>query len=243
MQSRTKFRVGLIVTFVTFVTFVTSLAMTATPLHAQRSRATRPAAGSTTSTSSPANTPATPAAAAAAPVTAPAPADGDSYNVLVPSVLRAAPSAGAIGDLRKGASVTVLARDRGWVRVRAEGWVPDSALTPADTTFRAGLSAADLRADPVAAHGKMVVWTVEFLALQTADPLRHGLADGEPYILARGPGSENALLYLVVPPSLVGTARALQPLAKITITARVRDGRSEPVGVPILDLQTIRRTR
>jgi hypothetical protein len=238
MQSRTKLRVALVVTF---VTFVTSLAMTATPLHAQRSRATRPAAGSTTSTSSPANTPATPTAAA--PVTAPAPADGDSYNVLVPSVLRAAPSAGAIGDLRKGANVTVLARDRGWVRVRAEGWVPDSALTPADTTFRAGLSAADLRADPVAAHGKMVVWTVEFLALQTADPLRHGLADGEPYILARGPGSENALLYLVVPPSLVGTARALQPLAKITITARVRDGRSEPVGVPILDLQTIRRTR
>lgn len=167
----------------------------------------------------------------------------DSYNVTVPSAVRAAPSSDTIGTLRKGANVDVIARDRGWVRVRIEGWVPDSVLTPADTTFRAGLSAADLRADPAAARGKMVVWNVEFLALQTADPLRHGLADEEPYILARGPNSENALLYLVVPPSLMGTARALQPLAKITVTARVRDGRSEPVGIPILDIQTIRRVR
>lgn len=174
------------------------------------------------------------------PVSAPS---NDSYNVAVPSVLRDAPSAAPIGELRKAANVEVIARDRGWTRVRIEGWVPDSVLTPADTTFRAGLSAADLRADPAAARGKMVVWTVEFLALQTADPLRHGLADEEPYILARGPNAENALLYLVIPPSLMGTARALQPLAKITVTARVRDGRSEPVGIPILDLQTIRRTR
>jgi hypothetical protein len=171
------------------------------------------------------------------------PMSNDSYNIIVPSLLRDAPSSTTIGELRKATNVAVIARDRGWTRVRIEGWVPDSVLTPADTTFRAGLSAADLRADPAAARGKMVVWTVEFLALQAADPLRHGLADDEPYILARGPKSENALLYLVIPPSLMGTARALQPLAKITVTARVRDGRSEPVGIPILDLQTIRRIR
>ncbi len=127
--------------------------------------------------------------------------------------------------------------------MRLEGWVPDSLLVPADTTYRAGLSAADLRANPAAARGKTVLWNVQFLALQTADPLRHGLVDGEPYILAKGPKSENALLYLVVPPSLMGTARALQPLEKITVTARVRDGKSDPVGIPILDIQTIRRIR
>jgi SH3 domain-containing protein len=171
------------------------------------------------------------------------PPSNDSYNVTATSALRDAPSSAIIGELRKGTNVDVIARDRGWVRVRFEGWIPDSVLTPADTTYRSGLSAADLRADPDGARGKMVVWNVEFLALQTADPLRHGLADEEPYILARGPNSENALLYLVVPPSLMGTARALQPLAKITVTARVRDGRSEPVGIPILDIQTIRRIR
>jgi len=178
----------------------------------------------------------------ASPAPVPSPSN-DSYNLSVPTALRDAPGSAAIGDLRKATNVDVIARDRGWARVRIEGWVPDSVLTPADTTFRAGLSAADLRADPAAARGKMVVWNVEFLALQTADPLRHGLADEEPYILARGPNSENALLYLVVPPSLMGTARALQPLAKVTVTARVRDGRSEPVGIPILDIQTIRRIR
>ncbi len=178
-------------------------------------------------------------AAAASPAAAP----DESYNVTTDVPLRTAPSAGTIGGLRKSANVEVLARDRGWTRIRIDGWVPDSVLVPADTTYRANLSAADLRVDPAAARGKMVVWTVEYLALQSADPLRHGLADEEPYILARGPNSENALLYLVVPPSLMGTVRALKPLSKITVTARVRDGRSDPVGVPILDIQTLRRNR
>jgi hypothetical protein len=171
------------------------------------------------------------------------PVSNDSYNLTAATILRRAPSSVAMGQLQKSTNVEVLAHDRGWSRVRIEGWVPDSLLTPADTTYRSNLSAADLRADPDAARGKMVVWNVEFLALQTADPLRHGLADEEPYILARGPNSENALLYLVVPPSLMGTARALQPLAKISVTARVRDGRSDPVGIPILDIQTLRRLR
>ncbi|MEO7218430.1 MAG: SH3 domain-containing protein, partial [Gemmatimonadaceae bacterium] len=171
-------------------------------------------------------------------------ASGDEPYMVSRNVeLRAAPGSTVIGALQRATNVEVLSRDRGWARVRVDGWVPDSALAPADTNYRAGLSAADLMADPAAARGKTVVWNVEFLALQTADPLRKGMTDGEPYILARGPDSENALVYLVVPPSLMGTARALQPLAKITITARVRDGRSEPVGVPILDIQTIRRNR
>lgn len=166
-----------------------------------------------------------------------------AYGVRAAVAMRSAPGSGVTAELRGDANVTALARERGWTRVRIEGWVPDSMLVPSDTSFRAGMSAADVRADPAVARGKIVMWKVEFLALQTADPLRPGLADGEPYMLARGPGSENALLYLALPPSLVGTARALQPLAKIAVTARVRDGRSEPVGIPILDLQTIRRIR
>ena len=165
------------------------------------------------------------------------------YTITKPTELRAAPDAAVLGQLRAGTSVEVLARQRGWARVRVETWIPDGVLTPADTGFRAQLSAADVRADPEATRGKLVQWRVEFLALQAADPLRKGLADDEPYLLARGPGVENALLYLVVPPSLLGTARALQPLAKVTVTARVREGRSEPVGIPILDVLTLRLTK
>ena len=188
----------------------------------------------------------TSAAASAAAPQSPAANAQDApvaYGIRAAVAVRSAPVAGVTAEMRGGANVVALARERGWTRVRIEGWVPDSMLVPSDSSFRAGMSAADMRADPAAARGKIVVWTVEFLALQTADPLRAGLADGEPYMLARGPGSENALLYLALPPSLVGTARALQPLAKIAVTARVRDGRSEPVGIPILDLQTIRRIR
>ncbi|MEO9114861.1 MAG: hypothetical protein ABI311_01730 [Gemmatimonadaceae bacterium] len=170
-------------------------------------------------------------------------ATDDQYIVGSLAALRDAPSSAIIAAVQKATAVTVIARDHGWTRVRLEGWVPDSLLVPADTTFRAGLSAADLRSNPAAVRGKTVVWNVQFLALQMADPLRHGLEDGEPYILAKGPDMENALSYLVVPPSLLGTARALQPLERITVTARVRDGKSDPVGIPILDIQTIRRSR
>ncbi|MDQ2890823.1 MAG: hypothetical protein M3R65_09800 [Gemmatimonadota bacterium] len=169
-------------------------------------------------------------------------ADG-SFNVSADTRLMTSADGTQIGVVRRTANVEVLARDRGWARIRIEGWVPDSLLSPADATYRANLSAADLRVDPASARGKMVVWNVEYLALQTADPLRHGLADDEPYMLARGPNAENALLYLVVPPSLMESVRSLKPLTRITVTARVRDGRSDPVGVPILDVQTIRRIR
>jgi len=169
--------------------------------------------------------------------------DGDLYNVVKNTALRTAPDGQRIGQLAPGVTVELLARDRGWVRVRAEGWVPEDALLPADTSIRTSLSAADLRADPDGTRGKVVQWNVEFLAMQTADPLRQGLAENEPYMLVRGPGSENAILYLVVPPSLMSTARALQALSKIAVTARVRIGRSEPAGIPILDVQSIQRLK
>jgi hypothetical protein len=137
--------------------------------------------------------------------------------------------------------MTPLARERGWVRVRVEGWVLERDATAADSLLRAELSAADLRADPEGTRGRMVRWDVQVLAFQTADPLRRDMAPDEPYLLARGPGTENALLYLAIPPSLVPTARAVPSLTSVTVTARVRSGRSEPVGVPILDLQSLAR--
>lgn len=151
------------------------------------------------------------------------------------------PEGARIGTLGPGARVTPLARDRGWVRVRVEGWVREDDMLPADSSLRAALSAADIRADPEGTRGRLVRWTVQVIKLQRADPLRQGLALDEPYLLARGPGDESALLYLAVPPSLLETAKSLAPLDEVLVTARVRIGRSEPVGVPILDLQTLVR--
>ncbi len=157
--------------------------------------------------------------------------------------LRIAPDAdaGSVASADSGVAVAPIARERGWVRVRVEGWVPERDLLPTDTALRVSLSAADLRADPEGARGKVVRWAVTFYALQRADPLRRDLAPNESYMLARGPGNENSLLYLAVPPSLLAVARGLPAMAELTVTARVRNGRSEPVGVPLLDLQSITR--
>ena len=85
----------------------------------------------------------------------------------------------------------------------------------------------------------MVRWTVQILATQKADALRRDLNPDETYLLARGPNEENALLYLVVPPALLPIAKTIPELSQALVTARVRTGRSDLVGVPILDLLTL----
>jgi hypothetical protein len=153
--------------------------------------------------------------------------------------LRIAPGGNRVAALDSSASVAVLGRERGWTLVRVEGWVPDSVLVPEAGTMLTTLSAADLRTQPERYAGQTVRWEVQKIALQTADPLRKGLAPDEPYLLARGPGEEHSLLYLALPPSLVDQARRIEPLARIVVTARVRAGRSEPSGVPLLDVMSI----
>ena len=175
-----------------------------------------------------------------APVAAVAVPEG-ALTPMKPLDLRAHPDGPALGTVRAGTIMLPLARERGWIRVRVEGWVREGDILPADTALSRSITAADLRADPQGSKGRVVRWEVEVIAFQTADPLRKELAQDEPYLLARGPGKENALLYLAIPPSLVAVARQIPPLATALITARVRTGRSDPVGVPILDLQTITR--
>lgn len=184
-------------------------------------------------------------ALSATAVASAASAQDPTHVATKPTVVRTAPTTGtaatpAVGQIAKGAPVEVVARERDWVRVRLEGWVRESDLVVADTTLRP-LSAADIRSNPAAALGKLVRWEVEVVALQTADPLRTGLQSGEHYLLALGPGAEKTLVYIAVPPGLLANARSLPPLAQVTVTARVRNGRSEPAGVPILDLQSLTR--
>ena len=155
------------------------------------------------------------------------------------AVVRNAPNGLVVGQLAGGLVVVPLARSRGWVRVRSEVWVQERDVVPADSSFGASLSAADLRADPEGTRGKTVRWEVQVLALQVADPLRRDLAKDEPYFLAKGPGAEDQLLYLTIPPSLLAEARSIQALTRLLVTARVRTGRSQPVGIPILDILSL----
>lgn len=153
----------------------------------------------------------------------------------------AAEDAEPVATLPAGASLVEVARDRGWVKVRVEGWIPETELVPADSSFAEGLRAVDLRVDAARVRGRVVRWDVQSISLQKADPLRRGLEPDEPYLLALGPVGENVVLYLAVPPALLAEARALPPMSDLRITARVRLGRSEPTGAPILDLLTLTR--
>ena len=116
-----------------------------------------------------------------------------------PLVLRDAPDGKPAGSADSAARVRIVARDHGWARVELEGWVRESELVPVDSSSVSGVSAADLRSDPDHYRGSTVRWVVQAIAVQQADPLRKGLAPEEPYLLARGPGSESSLLYLALP--------------------------------------------
>jgi hypothetical protein len=155
--------------------------------------------------------------------------------------LARAPGAGRIGTLEKDAIVEPTARARGWVRVRVDAWVPESLLTPTDSTFSAALRAIDLRLDPNGFVGRTVRWTVQAVGVQNADPLRKGFRPDEPYLLALGPTGENAVLYFAIPPALLTEARAIRPMSKVLLTGTVRTGRSDPTGAPIIDLRAITR--
>jgi hypothetical protein len=182
--------------------------------------------------------PSAPPADAAQTVAAPSRAiPGDStFTVLRATTLASSPDGPPVATLSPSVPIRALARDGGWVHVQVDGWVRESDLAPADTSLRSRIGAADLRANPTGTRGLVVHWEVQFIALETADPLRRDFAKDEPYVLARGPGTENALLYLAIPPSLLESVRRLQPLESIVVSARVRTGRSDPAGVPILDL-------
>jgi hypothetical protein len=157
-------------------------------------------------------------------------------------VLRDAPEGHALATLGPGAALTGIARDRGWVRVRIEGWVREDSVQVSNGST-GSLSAADLRVDPQGAKGKTVRWEVQVLALENADFLHRDLSPDEPYLLARGPGSENTLLYVAVPPAMLASAKTLAAAAPVSamLVATVRVGRSEPVGVPVLNAQSIAR--
>lgn len=153
-----------------------------------------------------------------------------------PASLRTAPGGAAVGELAQGTVVEPLARDRGWVKVRVDAWVPESLFVPADTAYRSELTAIDLRLDPDGTKGRVVRWEVQVVGLQRADPLRRDLETDEPFLLAIGPKGENVILYVAVPASLLNEAKAIPSMQSVILTARVRTGRSRPTGAPILDL-------
>lgn len=152
------------------------------------------------------------------------------------------PGGDTIAGLHAGSSVEVLARDGEWSRVRIEGWTSSGALDRPEGG--SGPILADFPRDSLEAHperyrGRMVEWTVQFIALQAAERFRTDFVLGEPFMLTRGPGADPGFVYVAVPPDQSAEVERLSPLQRIRIVGRIRTARSSLTGAPVLDLLEI----
>jgi hypothetical protein len=163
-------------------------------------------------------------------------ADPAAVRAARATALRRTPDGEETGQLAGATRVHVLSRGEDWTRVEVRGWVRTADLETAAPGVLAGVTAAELRAQPERYAGQVLRWSLQYIATQTADELRPDMPAGAPYLLAKGPLPELGFVYVVVPDSLRAGARQLTPLARIAVTARVRNGRSRYLGHPVLDL-------
>ena len=159
------------------------------------------------------------------------------------AALLQSPDGDTIARVTPMTTMEVVATEGNWARVRMEGWVWQPGLASAtDTgTVLRDVSAAVLSANPDNFRGRTLEWQLQFISLERAERIRTDFYEGEPFILARGPGAENAFVYVAVPPERIAQAERLGPLERFVVLARVRTGRSRVMGAPVLDLIELRR--
>lgn len=160
----------------------------------------------------------------------------DRQSLVSGTALRAAPDGDTLGAVTSKATARVVARADGWARVLVEAWVRESDLAPADDSALAGVTAAEVRGAGSAYVGRVLRWTVQLIALQTADELRRDMPLGQRYLLARGPLPETGFVYVLLTPEQARALEALDPLTLLTVLGRVRTARSQYLGNPVLDL-------
>lgn len=156
-----------------------------------------------------------------------------------PTEVHRVPDGDVSGSLAEGAPVHVLARSGDWVRVATEGWVQESDLKPSAPGVLVGVSGAEVRARPAEFEGKVVQWTVQLIALETADELRREIPQGQRYMLARGPLPEAGFMYVILTPEQASRIAQLQPLAELVIVGRIKVARSHYLGNPVLELMDL----
>lgn len=148
------------------------------------------------------------------------------------------PGGDTLAVVTPGAELELLSREGNWARVRATGWVwvPLLAAASESGTVLTDISAAVLAENADSFRGRVLEWTVQFISLERAERIRTDFYEGEPFILARGPGDEPGFVYIAVAPDQLGAVQTLAPLQRIRVRARVRTGRSTLMNAPVLDL-------
>lgn len=184
-----------------------------------------------------------PAVPSRAETGAPSPAPQREYAVASGgSSILDSPTGQAMARLEPGARVEILSREGDWSRVRIEGWTFTGSLAAGDSAAESllvDLPRDSLVVDPERFRGRRVEWTLQFIALQEAERFRTEFVEGEPFMLARGPGDDPGFVYVAVPPERLDQVKRLAPLQRLRIIGRVRIARSALTGAPVLDLVEI----
>jgi hypothetical protein len=150
--------------------------------------------------------------------------------------MRREPGGPEITTLPQGLDLAALETRGDWTRVRVEGWVPTDvveAVSDGDATPAAVALAPDQFL------GRRVTWTLEHIALQTADEWRTDFELGELYDLARSPSGDRQYVYIIVPPTLKDDFEQLSPFQTIRVAGTIRTGRSALTGNPIVAAEEI----
>ncbi|MGH7550023.1 MAG: SH3 domain-containing protein [Gemmatimonadota bacterium] len=146
--------------------------------------------------------------------------------------LRTAPGGAILTRVPSGTVLRAVERRGAWTRVQVEGWVPSEAVRT-DGSTASGPEAVALAPDRFT--GRRVQWTLEHVALQRAEEWRSEFEAGEWFGLARVP-DRTAYVYLVVPPGLLDEFRGLSPFETIRVEGKIRTGKSELTGNPVLEV-------
>lgn len=209
------------------------------PARASETRAAAPADTRAAPATIPASqTTPTPAATAAPPT----PGDRRATAGERGATILASPGGDSIATVLPLTDLEVLERQGNWVRVRIEGWISTPALaSPTDSgAALAGLAPEVLRSNPDRFRGHVIEWEVQFITFDRAEKIRTDFKEGELFILARPPGDQPGFVYIAAAEDQLPRLRALAPLQRINIVARVRTGRSPQMAAPILELIEIR---
>ena len=200
-------------------------------------------AGAPTAAPQPAQTTPAPVATTATPARDTTPratpsSYGDGSRATAPggAVLRATPGGTTVATLAAGSEVRVVTRAGGWTRVRIDAWVPDTALETSGGGASAGVTAAEVRAEPARWIGQIVDWKLQIVAVQVADALRSDLPEGKPYLLTRGPLPESGFVYVLVTPEQAQHYRDVPPLREVTLRVRIRAPSSKYLPTPVVEL-------
>jgi len=160
----------------------------------------------------------------------------DRVQALRAAALELTPGGDSLAVLRPGATGQVIGRSGEWVQVQVQGWVREVDLSEPASAALPGVTVAQVRADPSKYVGQLLDWTVQFIAVQTADELRPEIPAGSRYLLTRGPLPEPGFVYVIVTAQQLPTFEAASPLQQFTLRGRLRAASTRYMPTPVLEL-------